>query len=869
MSLERYRKKRKFDQTPEPEPAQDKSVLESVTETGNRFYIQRHSARRLHYDLRLEIDGTLKSWALPNGPTLDPAIKRLAVHVEDHPLEYGTFEGTIPQGNYGAGTVLLWDCGKFEMLGDLPADKQLERGDFKFRLHGQKLAGEFALVRTKRTVKGEQKDWLLIKKKDFAVVEGWDPESDLRSVRLAASGAESVEGAVKAEMPSWFAPMLAVLSEKLPSGPEWVFEPKWDGVRALCFVRNGKTRVMARSGRDVGEQYPEVAELAKYVVAQSAIVDGEIVALDENGRPSFGLLQSRIGAGASSVAKKAAECPVMLFAFDLLYLNGYDLRGAALTDRKELLKSVIKQGSLVRYSDHFAGKGQELLAAAREHELEGVVAKRATSRYESRRSGEWVKVKVNSQQEFVICGFTKGEREPFGALVLGYRDGSKLVFAGNVGTGFDQRKLDQLGALLKPLVHKKATIAEMPKLPDVITWVEPKLVCEVKYLAWTKDGRLRAPVYLGLREDVDAKEVVRETASSPLKPIEGGNGAPGKKRSGTTPLKPTEGLNGALGGNGAPRAPMEPLLDPDKAEQILEVDGHQLKFTNLNKVFYPKEGYKKRDLINYYHAVAPLILPYLKDRPLSLKRYPNGIEGDYFFQKNAALGTPDWIRREAIDSEHRGEAINFVLAEDEASLLYLANLGCIDQNPWMSRMGSLDRPDFMLIDLDPVKCTYDRIVEAAVLVKRMLDELALQGFPKTTGGDGMHIYVPLENVYSYEQVRSFAEILARLAAGERPDLFTTPRSVEKREKGKVYFDYLQISEGKTISAPYVLRAFPGAPVSTPLRWTELASDLTPDKFTLANAVDRFGRVGDLFAPVLTLKQRLEPALEKLAARMKG
>jgi bifunctional non-homologous end joining protein LigD len=864
MSLEKYRKKRKFDQTPEPEPG-------AAVATGNRFYIQRHSARRLHYDLRLEVDGTLKSWAVPKGPTLDPEIKRMAVHVEDHPLEYGTFEGTIPQGNYGAGTVLLWDCGTFELLGDKSAAEQLERGDFKFRLHGQKLAGEFALVRTKKLTKGEMRDWLLIKKQDFAVVKGWDAEGDLRSVRQVASGAESVVGAVKADMPKALAPMLAVLSEKLPVGPEWVYEPKWDGVRALCFLKDGKTRVMARSGREVGEQYPEVCELAKHLGAETAIIDGEIVAVDEDGRPNFGLLQQRIGASGS--AKIAAERPVMLFAFDLLYLNGYDLRSATLEDRKARLKAVIRQGALVRYSEHFAGRGQELLDAAKEHELEGVVAKRATSRYESRRSGEWVKVKCVSQQELVICGFTKGEREPFGALVLGYWDSGKLVFAGNVGTGFDQRALDQLGALLKPLVRKKTTIPAMPKLPDVITWVEPTLVCTVKYLSWTKDGRLRAPVYLGLRQDLDPGEVTREKPEPVEKNYSTLEETTEAWASTTTPLKPPDGLNGEPGpGPHLPKegrygAPLEPLLDPGKAEQIVAVNGQQLKFTNLNKVFYPKQGYKKRDLINYYHAVAPLILPHLKDRPLSLKRYPNGIEADYFFQKNAALGTPEWIRREAIESEHRGEPINFVLAENEPSLLYLANLGCIDQNPWMSRVGSLDRPDFMLIDLDPVKCTFDRIVDAAVLVKRMLDELGLQGFPKTTGGDGMHIYVPLENIYSYEQVRSFAEIVARLAAGERPDLFTTPRKVEAREKGKVYFDYLQISESKTISAPYVLRAFEGAPVSTPLKWLEVTPDLTPDRFTLANAVDRFSRVGDLFGPVLRLKQRLEPALEKLAERV--
>jgi bifunctional non-homologous end joining protein LigD len=402
--------------------------------------------------------------------------------------------------------------------------------------------------------------------------------------------------------------------------------------------------------------------------------------------------------------------------------------------------------------------------------------------------------------------------------------------------------------VLKPLVRKKASITDMPKIPDVITWVEPKLVCEVKFLAWTKDGRLRAPVYLGLRGDLDPTEVTREIV---------------EKMQSNYPI-----LAQKKDEDGAPGLPSGPFLS-GKAEEIVEVDRQRLKFTNLNKVFYPKEGYTKRDLINYYHAVAPLLVPHLKDRPLSLKRYPNGIDGDYFFQKNAALGTPEWLRREAIDSEHRGEPINFVLAEDEASLLYLANLGCIDQNPWMSRVGSLDRPDFMLIDLDPVKCTYDRIVDAALLVRRILDQLGLQGFPKTTGGDGLHIYVPLEPVYTYAQVRSLAEIVARLATAERPDLFTTPRSVEKREKGKVYFDYLQISEGKTISAPYVLRAFPGAPVATPLKWSEVTPALSPEQFNLSNAVERFRRVGDLFAPVLSTPQHLEGALEKLGEMMKG
>lgn len=824
MSLDQYRNKRKFDKTPEPPPGNVSS------QDGNRFFIQRHSARRLHYDLRLEINGTLKSWAVPKGPTLDPDIKRMAVLVEDHPLEYGTFEGTIPQGNYGAGTVSLWDAGKYELLGDVSVDKQLERGDLKFRLHGHKLAGEFALVRTKKS----PKDWLLIKKKDFAVIPNWDPESDTSSVLASFGNPSSIPGATKATMPTSLTPMLATLSSKLPTGPEWIFEPKWDGVRSLCFIRDGQVSLVSRTGKPMDQQYSELTDLPRILNVSEAIIDGEIVAVDDKGRPSFSVLQSRIGASAAKSKKLAETTPVFLFAFDLLYLNGYDLRGATLLDRKALLKSLIPQSPLVRLSEHFTD-GHQLFEAAKANDLEGVVAKRSGSRYESRRSTDWMKIKIHQENDFIICGFTRGEREPFGALVLCYWNNGKLHFAGNVGTGFTQKTLDQVHALLKPLIVKKSPLVKIPKIPEPITWTEPKLVCAIKYMEWIKDGHLRAPVFLGLRDDVDPSDCTYAL--------------PGTEPEPTPEPEPAS-------------APAK-LLTSSKAEEHLTINGRALKFTNLNKVYFPREGYTKRDVINYYHAVAPLILPHLKDRPLSLKRYPDGIEGEYFFQKNAALGTPDWMRTQLIDSEHRGEPIKFLFADDEASLLYLTNLGCIDQNPWMSRINSLDHPDFMLIDLDPVSCTFDRIVEAALLVKRMLDKLQLQGCPKTTGGDGLHIYVPLAPEYSYEQVRSFCEILARIASSQRPDLFTTPRSVEKREKGKVYFDYLQISSGKTIAAPYVLRAYPGAPAATPLRWNEVAPGLTPDKFTLATVLDRFARVGDLFSPVLTNPQHIEPALAKV------
>jgi bifunctional non-homologous end joining protein LigD len=825
MSLDRYQNKRKFDKTPEPAGNEKQGAV-----PGNRFFIQRHSARRLHYDLRLEVDNVLKSWALPKGPTLDPAEKRLAVHVEDHPIDYGTFEGTIPQGNYGAGTVFVWDFGTYEVLSDVSVQKQLERGDLKFRLHGQKLAGEFALVRTKKS----PKDWLLIKKKDFAVIEGWDPEKDTRSVLPSGLNVEGIVGAVKTDMPSSVTPMLAALASALPEGPDWVYEPKWDGVRVICAIRDGKVTLTSRAGQSMNVQYPELSELPRHVAANLAVVDGEIVALDENGRPSFALLQSRISAGAAESVKQARIRPVSLFAFDLLYVDGYDLRGATLLDRKAVLKRVVRHSPQIRYSEHFVGKGADLLRAARENQLEGVIAKRSGSAYESKRSTDWIKVKVLNQQDFVICGFTKGDREPFGALLLGCWKNDRLIYAGNVGSGFSNSTLSMIHKMLQPSIIEYCPFDDLPKIPERIAWVRPTLVCSVRYMSWPKTGRLRAPVFLGLREDKDATECSCEAEAMDTIPAQASS----------------------------------ELLEPKKAEQSVVVEGRQLKFGNLNKLFYPEQGYTKRDLINYYHAVAPLILPHLKDRPLSLKRYPNGIAGDYFFQKNAATGTPDWIRSELIDSEHRGEPIRFLFAQDEASLLYLTNLGCIDQNPWMSRHPSLDSPDFMLIDLDPVSCTFDRIVEAALLVRKILDALELQAFPKTTGGDGLHIYVPVAPGYTYEQVRSLAEIVARLTFAERPELFTTPRAVSLREKGKVYFDYLQISKGKTIAAPYVLRAFPGAPVSTPLRWSELTRDLMPDKFTLANVIERFSRLGDIFAPVLSIQQKLEDALTRVEGVVK-
>jgi bifunctional non-homologous end joining protein LigD len=821
VSLTKYREKRSFDKTPEPAPSLPKSRSGPLT-----FCVQRHHATNLHYDFRLELDGALKSWAVPKGPTLDPAEKRLAMMVEDHPLEYGGFEGVIPKGNYGAGSVMLWDRGTYEILGESTPQEQLTRGDFKFQINGEKLKGEFAIVRMKR---GKGNEWLLLKKKDAFAHPGWNIEDFAVSVlsgRTQEEIAQSLEPPKPAKKPvdlPNISPMLAQIGKGVPpSGPDWLYEIKWDGVRAICYIQDGRLRMVSRNGNLMERQYPELSVLPHHVKASTAILDGEIAALDNRGLPSFELLQSRINvAEASAIATLSRNMPVVIFLFDLLYINGRDLRGEPLAERKRLLKNILQPDETIRYSEDFPGTGSELLEAAKAQGLEGIVAKRASSFYESRRTSDWLKFKLVSTGEFVLCGMIKGEREPFGALALGIYDQGKLKWAGNVGTGFDRKKMDMIHARLGPLATENCPLEPEKDLPKKgVIWTRPELVCEVRFSNWTDDGKLRAPVWIGLRPDIDPQECTRD--------------------------EPAE---------------RKTLLDPSKSEETLTIDDHRLKFTNLNKLYYPKDKIAKRDLLNYYDAVAPLLVPHLKDRPLSLKRYPNGIDADFFFQKEVAESFPKWLHTADADG------IESVIGNDRATLLFLVNLGCIDHNPWMSRVGSLENPDYMLIDLDPQDCPYEKIVEAAHLVHAKLELAELESYPKTTGGDGMHIFVPLAARYTYDQVRSLAELLSHLVAGERPDLFTTPRAVAKREKGKVYFDWQQIARGKTISAPYVLRAYPGAPVATPLAWREVTPRLRPDQFNIRNALARFDRVGDLFAPVLDSKQEIEPALQKLSERL--
>lgn len=622
-------------------------------------------------------------------------------------------------------------------------------------------------------------------------------------------------------MPASIEPMKAILVDRPPRGEEWLFEVKWDGVRAIALIEEEEVRLQSRSGLRCERQYPELAVLHHQVAARRAVLDGEIAVLDSKGVSRFHLIQPRIAnTDPNAIAHLARSTPVVYFVFDLLYLDGWDLRGVALAERRRLLEALVTPSPVLRISEAFPGAGEEMLEAARENELEGIVAKRAQSCYESKRSRDWLKIKISSEQEFVIGGFTEpqGGRDFFGALALGVREGGKLRWVGNAGTGFDHKTLESVYARLKPLITPRCPFTPRPEPDRGITWVKPELVCQVRFANWTQENRLRAPVFLGLRDDKPAEEVERERPE---------------------------------------------LLPGDLKEASVEVDGRTLKLTNLDKVYYPADGYTKGDVLRYYEAIAPLILPHLKDRPLSLKRYPDGIDGPFFFQKNVREKFAPWLRTERIASEQDSRPIQYAFAEDRASLLYLVNLGCIDHNPWISHSPTLDNPDFVLVDLDPHECPFEKIVEAALLVKSVLDRIGLAGYPKTTGGDGMHVYIPLEPVYSFEESRAFAELIARVAFDERPGLFTTPRAVAKRQKGRVYFDYLQNGKSKTIAAPYVLRAYPGAPVAAPLDWSEVTPALHPKSFTIANARQRFAEKGDLFAGVLQRPQRLDAALARI------
>ena len=768
--LSDYERKRDRKKTPEPFGSKRRGKLPI-------FVVQRHDARRLHYDFRLERDGVLASWAVPKGVPLEPGQQHLAVHVEDHPLEYATFAGEIPKGNYGAGTVEIWDHGTYELV------EEKTDGGLTVRLHGERLEGTWTLVPAH--LSGDEKNWLLLRKRD-------------ESTAAVARGRRDR-----------YEPMLATLIDELPRGPGWLFEPKWDGYRALGYVRGGEATLRSRRGNDLTERFAVVAKaLPNALRTPDAVVDGEVCALDEAGRPSFSAMQ-----------QGRPGTPLVYEVFDVLEIAGERLTGLPLSERRERLEQLVVPSGVVQVSGVFED-GEALLEAAQEQRLEGVMAKKAASRYqEGKRGGDWLKKKTHGRQEFVICGWTKGQGRratTFGSLVLGVRRGGEYVWVGNVGTGFTEKAIDDLLARLRPLERETSPFAAVPTMPKVrkgdVAWVEPKLVCEVEFLEWTHDGHLRAPSFQGLREDKPARAVRRED--------------------------PAE-MNDAAG----------------------------LKLSNLDKVFWAAEGITKGDLIDYYRAVGPVLVPHLKGRPFTMRRYPDGAYGKAFFQKDAPKHMPDWIPRFAVEVSTRERPpkrrmIEAPLVNDERALLWMANMGCIDMNAWYSRVDKPERPDFVLFDLDPSPDVgIKEVVAVARIVKQALDALGLVSFPKTSSADGMHVLVPIERRSTYAQTREFCEIVAGAIARAHPGLATT-QWVKAKRRG-VLIDSNQNGEGKTIASVYSVRPRPGAPVSTPLHWDEVTASLDPTSFTMDVVLERIRRHGDLFAGVLTTRQRLEPALRTL------
>jgi bifunctional non-homologous end joining protein LigD len=860
--LEEYRQKRQFDRTTEP------PGTETAAKSENTFVVQKHAARRLHYDFRLAFEGTLKSWAVPKGPSLNPSDKRLAVQTEDHPLDYANFEGTIPEGSYGAGTVMVWDRGTFQVEGKTDANEQLQRGEIKFALNGEKLRGSFVIVKLKNSLKNNE--WLMIKHKDSSIDPKWDiDEHDgsvltgrlLPEIRAAESprrgpsplDAAQLEGACKRAMPARMAPMLATLSAKPFSDPNWLFEIKWDGVRALAWIENGKLTMRARSGSDITAQYPDLAGLPEALSCRQGILDGEVTVLDGRGRSDFEKLQKRMHVH-NPPPKLVSEYPVVYFVFDLLYCDGYDLRAAQLLERKRFLQRLFRNSNRTRFLDHQVEKGKELFELAKQNDLEGIVAKRIDSQYVNARSPHWLKFKTSKTLDAVVGGWTAPRGgTPFGSLLLGLYAGKKLQFIGHVGSGFDAQSHGQVATRLKELATKKCPFEQIPETNEKGTWVAPKLVARVRFSGWTQEDRLRHPVFLGLRDDVKPDDCRKEEELA--KPKQ------------TYAVSAPRILGTVL----ATKSQIEAELFNGRAENVtLEMDGKRFRLSNLNKIYFPESGYTKRALIAYYYRMANYILPFLKDRPLVLRRYPDGIKGQAFFQKDMSevFGLPDWFATLAVDSESKGQRIKYALANDRASLLYLTGLGCIDHNPWSSGRADLAHPDYVFFDLDPSEGTdFSVVVQIAKALYEKLEELQMSVFLKTSGATGMHLYIPLDPVYSYEQVRTFAEIVTRIVTAEHPSLVTNERTVSKRPTGRVLIDVQQNALGRPLAAPYVIRAFPGATVSAPLLPIELRTRLRPEKLNIATMHERLKEKGDLWADFWKRRQGLEDPINRLRDRI--
>jgi bifunctional non-homologous end joining protein LigD len=804
MGLKAYERKRDFSRTPEPQ------VGETVPSGFLRFVVQRHQARRLHYDLRLEMGGVLKSWAIPKGPSMNPKDKRLAIQTEDHPLKYLDFEGNIPKGNYGAGRMTIWDRGTYQPLqgGENELIREVENDSLKLTFFGSKLRGTFSLVRIGKEDKEDQ--WLLIKGNDeFASEMEYEAESLGENDNQLEGKSIDLQKPVK--------PMLATKTTSIFSKAGWIFEIKWDGYRVLANIREGKVHLYSRNGIAFNQKFPSLASNLGEI-AHDVLLDGEVVVVDEEGLPDFQKLQNY-----------SDDTPGELryYVFDVLFLNGHETISLSLLDRKSLIQDIIEDVPNVYYCDHIEEMGEGFYEKVIGLGLEGVIAKKSDSTYlPATRTENWLKVKFKESQEALICGYTTSQGSLFGSLILGVFKNEELIYIGNCGSGFDNETQKGLLELFEPLEKKKSPFDKKINLRGrKAVWLKPELVCEVQFSQWTKKGLLRHPVFKGLREDKIPPEIHKEPVNLPS----------------TTEKKSL------------------PITD------TLEINGFDVPISNLDKVYWPAEKINKFQLISYYIEIADFILPYLKDRPQNLNRHPEGINKASFYQKDMSWNLPDWVETVSLYSKSTEKDIEYMLCQNEATLVYMANLGCIEINPWNARKDSLQHPDYAILDLDPSeKNSLDQVVEVAQYAHQLLDNAEVKHCCKTSGSTGLHIYIPLGAQYSHSQARDFVKIICHLIQTEMPNLTSMDRSKNSR-KDKIYLDFLQNRKGQTLAAPYCVRPKPGAPVSAPLEWEEVTKGLSIQDFDIFNVPKRIKNKPNLFLEILGNGINMEKALDKLGS----
>ena len=881
MALEEYRRKRDFGKTPEPAGR----VRKHAAAVPLSFVVQKHAASRLHYDFRLELNGVLLSWAIPKGPSLDPGEKRLAVHVEDHPLDYGGFEGVIPKGQYGGGTVLLWDRGTWAPEGPNP-EEAYRRGALKFRLDGEKLRGHWALVRMGGKAANERREnWLLIKERDDVAAPGsdaalvedkplsvatgrsmeqiaqdrdrvWDstkgeipgdPPAKVAATKKIA--ATRLSGARKRAMPDRVVPQLATLVDDAPEGAEWLHEIKYDGYRLLARIQKGKARLITRNGLDWTAKFPVLARAMAALPVETAMIDGELVALAVDGTTNFADLQDRIATGRTD--------DLVFFAFDLLYCNGVDLTGAVLEDRKAALADIVPPNTagMVRYSDHQQGRGAEFYRHACQYELEGTVAKRADKPYRPGRGADWLKIKCLNREEFVIVGFTDPERsrQGFGALLLGYYDpDGQLRYAGRVGTGFDTKRLVELRSRFDAIEQGKPTVA-LPKglSKKGVHWTEPRLVAEVQYSRITADKILRHASFQGLREDKSAEEVVYD----PEKLGKAPDPQPGRR---TPKAKPR---TSEAPRSKAAKAKPAILQSERKSGAVSARDGSVefagVRLTHPDRVLYPDQGITKLTLAQYYEAIADWALPHLANRPLSLVRCPEGQGKECFYQKHATPAVPKVVGRVQIPEGTGTGTGTYTYIKDLAGLIAMVQMGVLEIHPWGSTVKKLEKPDIVTFDFDPdLGLPWERVTEAAIEMREALLGIGLRSFAKTTGGKGLHVVVPLAPKLDWDAIKEFAKWVAERFVKAYPDRFTS-NMAKRARTGRIFIDYLRNGRGATAIGAYSARARPGATVATPLFWEEVEKGITPDRFTVATVPARLSKIkADPWAEMVKLRQSI-------------